>query len=77
MVAWVNAHGIAVLVGYYIFCAISGGMPSPKPTAGVAYQWMFNSLGILNASLARLVATQLPNSTIGKTLTGGNNAPLA
>lgn len=71
MIDWVNSHGIAMLIGYYIFAAVSGGMPTPGPNAGVAYRWVFSSLSLLNASVARFVATQLPNTSVGQKLTTG------
>lgn len=72
MVNWVESHGFEALVIYYVFAAISGGMPTPADTAGVAYRWAFSSLSILNASLARLAATQFSGSKIGQAL----NAPV-
>jgi len=71
MITWVESHGIEVLVMYYVFAAFSGGMPTPDNNASVAYRWIFSSLSILNASIARLVATQLPASKMGQALTGG------
>ena len=71
MIAWVESHGIEVLVIYYVFAAFSGGMPTPGDSASVAYRWIFSSLSILNASIARLVATQLPSSKMGQALTSG------
>ena len=71
MLAWINSHGIAMLFSYYVFAAFSGGMPTPDNNASVGYRWMFSSLSILNASIARLVATQLPASKMGQALTGG------
>jgi hypothetical protein len=60
-----------MLFGYYVFAAFTGGMPTPTDNASVAYRWCFSSLSILNASLARLVATQLPSSKMGQALTSG------
>jgi len=71
MLSWINQHGIAMLFGYYIFAAFSGGMPTPTDNASVAYRWIFSSLNILNGSIARLVATQLPSSKMGQALTSG------
>lgn len=71
MVTWVEGHGIEVLLMYYVFAAFSGGMPTPDNNASVWYRWVFSSLSILNASIARLVATQLPSSKVGQALTGG------
>jgi len=71
MIAWVEAHGIEVLVMYYVFAAFSGGMPTPGDNASIMYRWVFSSLSILNASIARLVATQLPSSKMGQALTSG------
>jgi len=75
MIAWVESHGIEVLVIYYVFAAFSGGMPTPSDNAGLAYRWMFSSLSLLNASVARLIATQLPSSKMGQALTG--NPPVS
>jgi hypothetical protein len=71
MISWVESHGIEVLVMYYVFAAFSGGMPTPSDSASIGYRWVFSSLSILNASIARLVATQLPSSKMGQALTSG------
>lgn len=71
MIAWINAHGIGVLIGYYVFSAFTGGMPTPADNSSVMYRWAFSSLSILNASLARLVATQMPSSKMGQALNSG------
>lgn len=71
MLAWVEAHGFEVLIAYYLFSAFSGGMPTPTDNASVWYRWLFSSLSILNGSIARLVATQLPSSKVGQALTSG------
>lgn len=71
MLTWIEAHGLESLAIYYAFCAFSGGMPTPKDDASVMYRWCFSSFGLLNASLARLVATQLPASKMGQALTSG------
>lgn len=68
MIGWVETHGIEVLVMYYIFAAFSGGMPTPADDSGMGYRWLFSSLSILNASLARLAATQFPSSKLGQSL---------
>jgi len=71
MIAWVESHGLEVLVMYYVFAAFTGGMPTPSDNATVLYRWAFSSLSILNGSIARLVATQLPASKVGQALTSG------
>lgn len=71
---WIESHGIECLFMYYIFAAISGGMPTPSDTASLGYRWMFSSLNILNASIARFVATQAPSSKIGQALQ--NHGPI-
>lgn len=68
MVNWVETHGIEALLIYYAFAAVTGGMPTPDNTAGVVYRWAFSSFSILNASLARLVATQFSGSKLGQSL---------
>lgn len=70
MLTWVEAHGFECLVGYYFFAAVSGGMPTPADSSSLLYRWAFSTLSILNGSLARLVATQLPASKIGQSLQG-------
>lgn len=70
VLTWIEAHGIECLIAYYVFSAVSGGMPTPGDASGVAYRWIFSSLGILNGNLARLIATQFPASKIGQSLTG-------
>ena len=71
MVTWVETHGIEVVVIYYIFSAITGGMPTPVQTSGIAYRWIFSSINILNANFDRLIATQFWQSKVGMVL----NAP--
>lgn len=70
MITWIESHGFEVLVMYYLFAAFTGGMPTPADNAGVAYRWIFSSFSLLNASVARLIATQLPSSKVGQALTG-------
>ena len=67
---WIEHHGLETLLIYYAFSAVTGGMPTPSDTAGVLYRWTFSTFSILNGSLARLVATQLPASKIGQALQG-------
>lgn len=67
---WVEHHGLETLVIYYVFAAVTGGMPTPADTASLAYRWLFSTFSILNGSLARLVATQLPASKVGQALQG-------
>lgn len=71
MVTWVESHGIEVVVIYYIFSAITGGMPTPAQDAGIMYRWVFSSVNILNANFARLIATQFSQTKVGLVL----NAP--
>lgn len=68
MITWVESHGIETLLMYYVFAAITGGMPTPVDASGIAYRWAFTSFGLLSANLARLLATQLPNSKVGQAL---------
>lgn len=75
MVTWVETHGIEVLVAYYLFAAISGGMPTPASNAGIAYRWVFSSINILNASFARLIATQFSESKVGSALNNPVSTP--
>lgn len=70
MLTWVEAHGFECLVGFYVFSAVTGGMPTPSDASGLFYRWMFSTMSILNGSLARLVATQLPASKLGQSLQG-------
>lgn len=67
---WLEHHGVEALVLYYVFNAITGGMPTPADSAGVIYRWAFSSFQILNGSIARLVATQFPASKMGQSLQG-------
>jgi hypothetical protein len=67
---WLNSHGVGLLIGYYFFSAFSGGMPTPPDNSSIGYRWFFSSMQILNASWARLAATQFPASKIGQSLTG-------
>jgi len=71
MFTWIEAHGFEVLIGYYFFSAFSGGMPTPTDNASVAYRWMFSSLNLLNANIARLIATQMSGTKMGQALTSG------
>jgi hypothetical protein len=71
MLTWVEAHGMECLVMYYVFSAFSGGMPTPGDNSSVWYRWAFSTLNLLNANIARLVATQLPASKMGQALTSG------
>ena len=73
MLTWVETHGVETLVIYYVFAAITGGMPTPADSASIGYRWLFSSFSILNASLARLVATQFSGSKVGNAL----NNPVA
>lgn len=75
MVTWIEGHGIEVLIMYYVFAAITGGMPTPATNAGVAYRWVFSSVNILNASFARLIATQFSDSKVGSALNSPVSTP--
>lgn len=70
MLTWVESHGFESLIMFYVFSAITGGMPTPSDTAGIAYRWVFSTFSILNANLARLVATQFSGSKLGQSLQG-------
>jgi hypothetical protein len=67
---WIQTHGFQALLIYWVFAAVSGGMPTPADSSGIAYRWTFSTLSILNASVARFVATQLPASKLGQSLQG-------
>lgn len=71
MFNWIESHGIEVLIGYYIFAAFTGGMPTPTDNASVAYRWVFSSFSLLNASVARFIATQMPSTKMGQALSSG------
>jgi hypothetical protein len=75
MITWIEAHGIETLLMYYAFSAITGGMPTPSDASGVGYRWLFSSFSILNASLARLVATQFSGSKMGSALNSPVSTP--
>lgn len=68
MLMWVEKHGFEALLIYYLFSAVTGGMPTPMDGAGVIYRWVFSTFSILNGSLARLVATQFSGSKLGQSL---------
>lgn len=70
MLGWIETHGVESLLIYYAFAAFTGGMPTPGDNAGVAYRWIFSTFSILNASVARFVATQFPASKVGQSLQG-------
>lgn len=67
---WINHHGIEALAIYWFFSAFTGGMPTPPDDAGIAYRWAFSSFSLLNGSVARFIATQMPSSKVGQALTG-------
>lgn len=75
MVTWIETHGIETLIIYYVFAAITGGMPTPSDVSSVGYRWLFSSFSILNASLARLVATQFSASKVGAALNNPVSTP--
>lgn len=53
---------------YMIFNAFVAGMPAPKPTSSVAYEWTYNSLHALAFNLDKVVAAKFPQLAPGQTL---------
>lgn len=54
-----------VILGYWIFSAIVGGMPTPKVNSSEMYIWAFRSLHIFSGNLNRAaVALKVPGSQI-------------
>lgn len=45
---------ISLLVAYYVFSSIVGGMPSPDEKSSSGYKWAFNTLHIMAGNLARI-----------------------
>lgn len=70
MLTWVEAHGFESLLIYFLFSAITGGMPTPSDNSGIAYRWIFSTFSLLSGSIARLVATQFSASKLGQSLQG-------
>jgi hypothetical protein len=75
LVTWIEAHGIETLLMYYAFAAVTGGMPTPSDASSVGYRWLFGTFSALNASLARLVATQFSSSKLGSALNNPISTP--
>lgn len=53
---------IFAIGGYWLFSALVGGMPEPKPTSSSGYLWAYNSLHILAGNLTAAVAAKYPQS---------------
>ena len=58
----VEHQTVVVLVAYYIFGALVGGMPAPTATSSTTYKWAFGSLNILASNISRAKSTTLENS---------------
>ncbi len=55
-----NEHTLFVLLGYWVFSAIVGGMPMPTSTSSQAYTWAHDSLQILAGNLSNAIAVRYP-----------------
>ncbi|MGN6593967.1 MAG: hypothetical protein ACTHJX_13795 [Terriglobales bacterium] len=62
MTAWVDAHAVEILIGWYIFSAAVSGMPAPGEASGAGYRWLYHSLHLLAGDLARLLRMGDPQS---------------
>ena len=52
--AWANAHGIEILIAWYILSAVVSSLPSPKETSNNLYKFFFTFLHTLAGSIGRI-----------------------
>jgi hypothetical protein len=55
MTTWVDAHGVGILIGWYVFSAVVSGMPAPATASSAAYRWLYHSLHLLAGDLERFL----------------------
>lgn len=57
-----------VILGYWIFSAVVGGMPTPKQGSSEIYIWAFRSLHIFSGNLNRAaIALKVPGAEAEQT----------
>lgn len=53
-----DSHGLALLLGYYVFSAVVSGMPEATAQSGLAYRWAYNTLHILAGDLSAWIGSR-------------------
>lgn len=69
MLEFIHLHPtITAIIGYYVFSAIVGGMPTPVPgSSSAAYTWMYNSLHLLAGNITEAFKKKFPAMAEGST----------
>lgn len=73
MFEYLNAHGIILVIAYYVFNAIISGMPEPSPTSSQGYLWTYRSLHTLSGNLDKLKGVNVSSESV--TVTKTSTAP--
>jgi hypothetical protein len=53
-IAWINAHGIEVMIVWYVFSAFVSSMPSPSESSNNLYKFAFTFMHTLAGSIGRI-----------------------
>ena len=64
MIDWVNTHGIALLIGYYVIISILGTMPELPTTATYWQRWAYGAAHAICGNMKNMAAAfgkKLPN----------------
>lgn len=62
ILAWVNAHGILVIVCYYLLSNAIGALDAPTATSSGFYRWFFKFANGFGANLTRAFSTTIEKS---------------
>lgn len=55
MFEWINSHGIAMLIGYYVVISILGTMPNPGPQASYWALWAYAAASAFCGNIKNLM----------------------
>jgi len=56
---FLNSHGLALMLGYYVFSAVVSGMPEPPSDATLAYIWAYHSAHALAGDLSHAFGSRI------------------
>jgi hypothetical protein len=62
LIQWVDAHGLIVLVCYYIMSSAVSALDAPTATSGGFYRWFFKFANAFGANISRAFSTTIEKS---------------
>jgi hypothetical protein len=57
-------YSILIVLSYWVFSAIVGGMPEPEKRDGRGYCWLYKSLHILAGNMTTALARYYPQGSV-------------